>query len=138
TGAPDRNSSHGHRGPGRSRSADSRSADTALKVPSCAPAPARPAPPSPIDTATPTVRPQSAFKPAAATDSRPSRTPRPSGGAARSPFFCGDLFHHLELKIPLGHELLQPGVLMLQLLQAPYIIRLKHTEALAPSVDRLL
>jgi hypothetical protein len=37
-------------------------------------------------------------------------------------FFCGDFLHHLDLKITFGDQLLQPGILRLELLQAPDLV----------------
>ena len=53
-------------------------------------------------------------------------------------FGQGDFLHHLNLEIALRHQLLQPPILHLELPQALDIARLQTTEALAPSVDRLL
>src|SRR5262249_20718699 len=58
------------------------------------------------------------------------------GANQRSPVFCGDFLHDLDLEITLGNELLQPRILGLELLQAPDVVRLKATETLAPGVDR--
>ncbi len=45
---------------------------------------------------------------------------------------------HLDLKIALGNQLLQPRILRLKLPQPPHIIWLKTAKAFAPGVDRLL
>jgi hypothetical protein len=68
----------------------------------------------------------------------PAHTQLAAGEPARSPVFCGDFLHHLDLEIPLGHQLLQPRILGLELLQAPDVARPKAAETLPPSVDRLL
>lgn len=39
-------------------------------------------------------------------------------GTARSPLFCGDFLHHLDLEIALRQQFLQPRILGLKLLQA--------------------
>ena len=57
---------------------------------------------------------------------------------ARSPFFCGDLLHHLDLEIAFGNQLLQPRVLSFELLQAANIVGLERPKPLPPGVDRLL
>ena len=36
----------------------------------------------------------------------------------RLPLYCSDLLHHLNLQIALRHQLLQPRILLLELLQA--------------------
>src|SRR6266516_4089600 len=51
----------------------------------------------------------------------PGHTPLAAGEPARSPVFCGNFLHHLDLEITLGHQLLQPRVLRLELPQAPYL-----------------
>jgi hypothetical protein len=48
-----------------------------------------------------------------------------------------DLLHDLDLEIALGHELLQPGVLEIEMFQEADIIRLKRAELPFPGVDRL-
>jgi len=35
----------------------------------------------------------------------------------RSPFFSGDLLHHLDLEVTLGNELLEPKILLLEILE---------------------
>jgi hypothetical protein len=75
--------------------------------------------------------------PAVATGLYPSCTPLVNGEPARSPFFCIDLLHHLDLKVALSHELLQPRVLEFQLSEALDVVRLHFAEALAPRLDRL-
>ena len=66
----------------------------------------------------------------------PGNTQLAADGPSRSPVFCGDFLHDLDLEITLGNELLQPRILGLELLQAPDVVRLKATETLAPGVDR--
>jgi hypothetical protein len=60
-----------------------------------------------------------------------------AGEPARSPFFCGDFLHDVELDIAFGDKPLQPRILCLKLLQAPHFARLKAAETLAPRVNRL-
>src|SRR6516225_508539 len=81
---------------------------------------------------------RTACRPAAPRARAPGHTPLAAGEPARSPVFCGDFLHHLDLEITLGHQLLQPCVLRLEVPQAPDVGRLQATETLAPSVDRLL
>lgn len=47
-------------------------------------------------------------------------------------------YHHLDLEIAVHHQLLQPRVLRLQLLQPAHLIGRQGAELLAPVVDRLL
>jgi hypothetical protein len=56
--------------------------------------------------------------------------------SARSSFFCIDVLHHLDLQIALGHQLLQPRILCLELLQAANIVGLERPKPLAPRIDR--
>src|SRR5262249_30892666 len=55
----------------------------------------------------------------------PGHTQLAADGPARSPVFCGDFLHDLDLEITLGNQLLQPRILGLELLQAPDVVRLK-------------
>ena len=52
--------------------------------------------------------------------------------------FLVNLSHNLNLEITLGNKLLQPGVLVFQPVEPPYIVELQHPETLAPGLDRLL
>jgi hypothetical protein len=52
--------------------------------------------------------------------------------------FCGDLLHHLDLEVALGHQLLQPSVFLLELLQPPNVVGLERPEPLLPRVHRLV
>ena len=62
---------------------------------------------------------------------------RPGDDArARLPFFCRDLLHHLDLKIPLRNQLLELRVLLLELTQPLHIDCFQLAKALAPGVDR--
>jgi len=123
---------------GRSQSGGSRSAGTARRAPPSVEAPAHPSLLSSIDNATPTARHRPACKPAAATAPWPPRTPPGNGEPARSPFFCVDLVHHLDLEVALGDELLQPRVLRLEALPATHVVGLQRAEPPPPDVDRLL
>jgi hypothetical protein len=67
-----------------------------------------------------------------------SRTSPVGGGRAPLPFFCGDFLHQLDFEVPLGEQLLQPGVLLLQLSELLHIIGGHAAETLSPRVDRLL
>jgi len=49
-----------------------------------------------------------------------------------------DLLHHLDLEIALRDQLLQPRVLLFELLQAANVVRLKAAKPLLPGVHRLL
>src|SRR6476659_1861341 len=97
-----------------------------------------PSRPSGCDTPTPIAPLRTACRPAAPRGHAPGYTPLAADEPARSPFFCGDFLHHLNLDIALRHQLLQPPILRLELPQALDIARLQTTEALAPGVDRLL
>lgn len=59
-------------------------------------------------------------------------------GRVRSPFFCGNLLHHLDLEGAPRHWLLQPSVLLLEMAQALHVYRLQLAEALAPQVNGLV
>jgi hypothetical protein len=52
--------------------------------------------------------------------------------------FCCDLLHHFDLEVALRHQLLQPRVLLFELLQPPHVVRLERPKSLLPRVDRLL
>jgi hypothetical protein len=52
----------------------------------------------------------SAFVPAGTVEQRAGAR-RPAGEPARSPFFCGDFLHYLDLEVAFGHQLLQPRIL---------------------------
>src|SRR6188768_1885988 len=58
------------------------------------------------------------------------------GAPVRSPLFSRNLFHDLDLEIPLSDQLLQPVVLQLQRLQTLHVIADHLAETLAPRVDR--
>jgi hypothetical protein len=47
-----------------------------------------------------------------------------------------DLLHHLELQVPLGHHLLQPGTLLLKATYMLDVSRFELGEALSPALDR--
>src|SRR4029079_19584325 len=94
---------------------------------------AHPSSPCGCDTSTLIALPRTACRPAAPRDQAPGHTPLAAGEPARSPFFCGDLLHHLNLEIALRHKLLQPRILRLELPQALDVARLQSTETLAPS-----
>jgi hypothetical protein len=64
--------------------------------------------------------------------------PRINRISASTPFFCSDLLHHFDFEIALGDKLLQPGILLLQLLQAAHIVAGRGAKLLAPRIDRLL
>jgi hypothetical protein len=53
-----------------------------------------------------------------------------AGEPGRSPVFCGDFHHHLDLEITLGDQLLQPRILGLELLQPPEVVRPKDAKTL--------
>jgi hypothetical protein len=46
--------------------------------------------------------------------------------------------HHLDLEVALGHQLLELGVLLLEMTQPLHVDRLELAEALAPQIDRLI
>src|SRR4029079_9557879 len=96
---------------------------------------AHPSSPCGCDTSTLIALPRTACRPAAPRDQAPGHTPLAAGEPARSPFFCGDFLHHLNLEIALRHELLQSRILRLELPQALDVARLQSTETLAPSID---
>ena len=66
---------------------------------------------------------ETACRPAAPRGHAPGHTPLAAGEPARSPFFCGDFLHHLNLEIALRHQLLQPPILHLELPQALELAR---------------
>jgi hypothetical protein len=43
---------------------------------------------------------------------------------ARSPVFCRDFLHDLDLEVAFGNQLLQPNIIGLELLEAPHFVRL--------------
>src|SRR5690606_41214663 len=55
---------------------------------------------------------------------------------APAPPFPAALLHRVDLEVSLGHQLLQPRILLLELLQAPNICDLEVPISLAPGVDR--
>jgi hypothetical protein len=55
-----------------------------------------------------------------------------------TPFSCGDLLHHLDLEVALGHQFLQPRVLLLEPLRAPHVVGLERAEPFLPDIRRLL
>src|SRR6266487_3432932 len=120
------------------KDADATVAVAAPTAPSSARSPAHPWPASGLGSSTPIAPQRTACRPAAPRAHAPGHTPLAAGEPARSPVFCGIFLHHLDLEITLGHQLLQPRVLRLELPQAPDIGRLQAAETLAPSVDRLL
>src|SRR5512139_746001 len=127
-----------HRARERCGCAGSRSVDTPPTVPSPARSQPRPSPPSDLHSSMPSAPPKTACRPVAPRARAPGCTQLDAGGPARSPVFCGDFLHHLDLEVTLGHQLLQPRILDLKLLQAAHVVRLKPAETLAPDVDRLL
>src|SRR5262249_32868378 len=106
---------------------DNRSADTAPTAPSSAPPRARRWPPCDPGSSMPIAPHKPACRPAAPRDHAPGHTQLAADGPARSPVFCGDFLHDLDLEITLGNQLLQPRILGLELLQAPDVVRLKAT-----------
>ena len=56
----------------------------------------------------------------------------------RLPFFCGDLLHDLDFKVPFRKDLLQPRVLLFQQAQTLHVIGGHAGKPLAPRVERLL
>ena len=79
------------------------------------------------DSSTSIAPPRTACRPAAPRDHAPGHTQLTAGEPARSPV-CRNLFHHLNLEIALGDQLLQPRILGLELLQAPDVIRHKAAD----------
>jgi len=55
----------------------------------------------------------------------------------RAPFFCGNLLHHLDFEVALCQELLQAGILLLQLPQPLNLVGVDAAETLTPGVNRL-
>ena len=65
------------------------------------------------------------------------RTP-PSGDVpTRSPLSYGDLFHYFDFEVSLRQQLLEPGVFLLELLQALYVGNLHAPERPTRSANRL-
>ncbi len=52
-------------------------------------------------------------------------TPPAAASRTRSPFFCGNFLHHLDLEVPLRHQLLQLPVFLLQMTQALHVHQLE-------------
>lgn len=52
--------------------------------------------------------------------------------------FCGDFFHHFDLEITLGDQLLQPRILLLELLEPAQVVDAGGAEFLAPGINSLL
>src|ERR1700730_9814357 len=71
---------------------------------------------------------RAACRPAAPRGHAPGHRPLAAGEPARSPFFCGDFLHYLNLEIALRHRLLQPPILRLELPQALDILLLQPDE----------
>src|SRR5438045_1761328 len=94
---------HDRRDRGRCVCADSRSADTAPTAPASARSPAHPSQLCAIHSATPTAPLRAACRPAAPRPHVLGPTPLVADGPARSPFFCSDLLHHLDLEVGLRH-----------------------------------
>jgi hypothetical protein len=63
-----------------------------------------------------------------------ARKPPVAGEPARSPFVSADLPHHVEFKIAIGHQHLQPRVLVLQVPQPPHVRGLQRPMASAACV----
>lgn len=70
--------------------------------------------------------------------SESSRRRPVAGGPVRSPFFCSDLLHDIDLEIPVSNDLLEPGVLLFELPQNLEVCSLQRAKALAPGIDALL
>src|SRR5690606_41755362 len=54
----------------------------------------------------------------------------------RSPLFCVDLLHDIDLEVTVHQQLTQSGVLSLQRFESFDLIRLHTAELLTPCVDR--
>src|SRR5215469_1883704 len=118
--------------------ADSRSAGTASTVPSFAQQRRRSSPPCGCGSSTPIVPLRTACRPVAPRAHALGHTQLDADEPARSPVFCCDFLHDLDLEITLGDQLLQPRILCLKLPQPTHVVRLQAPEPLAPGVDRLL
>src|SRR6202044_2919934 len=88
-------------------------ADTAPTTPSFARSRPRPSPPCGFGSATPSAPPRTACRLVAPRDHAPGHTQLDADEPARSPVFCRDFLHHLDLEVTLGHQLLQPRILCL-------------------------
>jgi hypothetical protein len=77
-------------------------------------------------------QPTAARTPASATALGSPRNRLAGDGRTRSPLVCRDLLHHLDFEITLSQDFLQPGVLLLQLLEPPNVVAIHLAEALAP------
>src|SRR6266480_4551358 len=113
-GMPGQGSSDARHGQERCGCDGSRSAGTAPTAPSSARSPPHLWPASGPGSSTLIAPQRTACRPAAPRAHAPSHTPLAVGEPARSPVFCGDFLHHLDLEITLGHQLLQPSVLRLE------------------------
>src|SRR5262245_51329085 len=89
----------------------SRSADTAPTAPSFAQPRAPLSLPSGPGSSIPSAPPRTACRLAAPRDHALGHTQLAAGEPARSPVFCRDFLHDLDLEITLGNQLLEPRIL---------------------------
>src|SRR4029077_4569508 len=107
--------------PGTPGCADSHSADTGQRAHASPRPPVHCAAPAATRSAMSTL-PLTAARTLVGSIGRVHIRRRPGDDArARLPFFCRDLLHHLDLKIPLRNQLLELRVLLLELTQALHI-----------------
>src|SRR5207249_10178430 len=64
-----------------------------------------------------------------------SRSVPGPGGPLRAPFFCVDLFQHLELQLPIGEQPLQAGILAFQALEPDGLGLGETAVLLAPPIE---
>ena len=83
-------------------------------------------------------RPAAAHKPVVGSLPVRWHTGQRSDALVRSPLFCGDLLHDLDFQIPLSQQLLQPSILLRQVLQFLDFINSHAGKPLAPAINALL
>src|SRR3989442_1505149 len=76
-----------------------------------------------------------AHTPAGRTAGGSARSVPERGGPLRAPFFCVDLFQHLELELPVGEQPLQAGILALQPLEPDGLGLGEAAVLLAPPIE---
>ena len=132
-GRPVPRSSDARHGRERCGCAGSRTADIAPTAPASARSRPRPSPPCGPVAATPSAPPRTACRPVGPRDLARGHTQLDADEPARSPIFCRDFLHHLDLEVAFDDQLLQPRILRFELLEPPHVVRLEAAEPLAPT-----
>src|SRR5206468_9456459 len=83
----------------------------------------------------PSARRAAARTPGDRTGGGSSRSVPGPGGPLRAPFFCVDLFQHLELQLPIGEQPLQAGILAFQALEPDGLGLGETAVLLAPPIE---